>query len=447
MPDTGSVTPGDSGTRRRGIPVHYAWVVAAVTFVTLIGSSGFRSTPGVLIVPLEQAFGWSRATISLAVSVNLLLFGFAGPFAAAAMARFGIRAVVAVALLAVATGSALTVVMTAPWQLIALWGVVVGTGTGAMASVLAATVATRWFVARRGLVTGALTAASATGQLIFLPLLAHLAVHQGWRSASIAVSVGAVAVLPLVLIFLRNSPAAVGQRPYGAPVDAPIIPPPPVVNPVGEAFAALREAAHSRSFWLLAGSFAICGASTNGLIGTHLIPAAHDHGIPETTAAGMLALIGVFDVTGTVASGWLTDRMDPRRLLLWYYGLRGIALLVLAPALGSAGVGLLGFIIVYGLDWVATVPPTVALATQVFGRDRGPVVFGWIFAAHQFGAAVAAWAAAAVRTATGDYLIAFVTAAALCGVAALITQVVAPDASTPAHVPAPLPPPAPTAVA
>jgi MFS family permease len=400
-------------------------MVAAVAFLTLLGASGFRSTPGVLIVPLEEEFGWSRATISAAVSVNLLLFGLAGPFAAAAMGRFGIRRVVLAALGLVAAGSAATTAMTEAWQLILLWGVVVGIGTGGMAGAFAATVATRWFVARRGLVVGALTAAGATGQLIFLPLLANLVVGPGWRWASVAVAAGALLVAPLVLAFLRDSPAAVGRLPYGAAPGTEILPPPVTRNPIGTAMGALRDASRTGSFWLLAGSFAICGATTNGLIGTHLIPAAHDHGISEPAAAGLLALVGLFDIAGTLGSGWLTDRVDPRRLLLWYYALRGVALLVLAPAL-SAGGGftLLAFVVVYGLDWVATVPPTVALTTEIFGRERGPVVFGWVFAAHQIGAAVAAFAAGAVRGALGDYLVAFLAAAALCAVAALITQVV-----------------------
>ena len=407
---------------RRG--PHLAWIVAGVTFLTLLGASGFRSAPGVLIVPLEEEFGWSRTVISAAVSVNLVLYGLAGPFAAAAMNRFGIRRVVVTALAFVAAGSALTVPMTAVWQLVLLWGVVVGTGTGAMAGVLAATVATRWFVARRGLVVGALTAAGATGQLVFLPLLAALADGPGWRWSAVAVAAGALLVIPLVALFLKDSPAAAGLRPYGAPADSPILPPVPPRNPVRTALRVLREASGTGAFWLLAGSFAICGATTNGLIGTHLIPAGHDHGIPETTAAGLLALVGVFDIAGTLASGWLTDRVDPRRLLLWYYGLRGVSLLVLAPALADGGIGLVGFVVVYGLDWVATVPPTVALCHEIYGREKGTVVFGWVFAAHQLGAAIAASGAGAVRTALGDYLVAFLAAAALCGVAAVITQVI-----------------------
>ena len=420
-----------STLRRPRVRVHLAWVVAGVTFVTLLGASGFRSAPGVLIVPLEDEFGWSRTVISAAVSVNLVLYGLAGPFAAAAMNRFGLRRVVLAALGLVAIGSGLTVVMTASWQLVLLWGVVVGLGTGAMAGVLAATVATRWFVRRRGLVVGALTAAGATGQLVFLPALAALADGPGWRWSSVAVTAGALLVVPLVVAFLRDSPAAVGLRPYGAPEDTPVAPPAARANPVRTALAALRDASRTGAFWVLAGSFAICGATTNGLIGTHLIPAAHDHGIPGTTAAGLLALVGIFDIAWTLASGWLTDRVDPRRLLLWYYGLRGVSLLVLAPALADGGIGLLGFIVVYGLDWVATVPPTVALCTEVFG-ERGPVVFGWVFASHQVGAAAAASGAGFVRTALGDYLVAFLAAAALCAVAALVTQLVPRPAPAPA---------------
>jgi predicted MFS family arabinose efflux permease len=310
--------------------------------------------------------------------------------------------------------------------------VVVGLGTGAMANVLAASVATRWFVRRRGLVVGALTAAAATGQLVFLPLLAALAEGPGWRWSSVAVAAGALLVVPLVLAFLRNSPADAGLRPYGAPEDTPIAPPVAPPNPVGTALRVLREASRVPAFWLLAGSFAICGATTNGLIGTHLIPAAHDHGLAETTAAGLLALVGIFDIAGTLGSGWLTDRMDPRRLLLWYYGLRGVSLLVLAPALADGGLGLVGFVVVYGLDWVATVPPTVALSHEVFGREKGTVVFGWVFAAHQLGAAAAASAAGAIRTALGDYLVAFVSGAALCLVAALVTQAIRRPAAVPA---------------
>lgn len=397
---------------------HYAWVVAAVAFVTLLLASGFRSTPGVLIVPLEEDFGWSRATISLAVSVNLVLFGLTGPFAAAAMLRFGVRKVVLLALCLCAAGSALTVLMTAPWQLVLLWGVVVGLGTGAMATVLAATIANRWFVTRRGLVTGVLTAASATGQLVFLPLLASLVTWREWRSAALAVAVAALLAIPLVVLLMRDKPEDVGARPYGATEDTPATP--VGGNPVATAFAGLRLASGSGRFWLLATSFFVCGASTNGLIGTHFIPAAHDHGMTEVAAAGLLATIGVFDIVGTTASGWLTDRVDPRVLLAWYYGLRGLSLLALPTVLQTGSVPLLLFVVFYGLDWVATVPPTIALCAGVAGPERAAVIFGWVFAAHQLGAASAAYAAGLTRTSLGTYSPAFLTAAVLCAAAAAL---------------------------
>jgi len=396
--------------------IHYAWVVAAVTFVALMGAAGFRATPSVLIVPLQNEFGWNRAIISIAVSINLILFGLTGPFAAALMDRFGLRVVTVGALITVAAGALLTTVMNAPWQLYLLWGVVVGLGTGCMASVLAATVANRWFVHRRGLVLGALTAAGATGQLIFLPGLGWLAQSAGWRLAAIAVAVAALAVVPVVALFLRNRPSDLGLRAFGA-TEADTVPT-NTGSPIANAFRGLRMGVRSRDFWLLGGSFFICGASTNGLIGTHLIPASMDHGMAEVTAASLLAVIGVFDVIGTLASGYLTDRFDSRWLLFFYYGLRGLSLLFLPYVFGSPLFALILFIVFYGLDWVATVPPTVQLARRVFGAQNFAIVYGWIFAAHQMGAATIAFAAGAVRTFFGDYQLAFMSSGLLCLVAA-----------------------------
>jgi MFS family permease len=404
-------------TLQRQPRVHRAWWVAAVTFVAIVGAAGFRATPGVLIVPLQDEFGWSRGTISAAVSVNLLLYGLTAPFAAALMDRFGIRRVVAIALTLVAAGSALTTQMTQSWQLIACWGVLVGLGTGSMALVFAATVANRWFVEKRGLVIGILTAAGATGQLIFLPGLAALVDSSGWRSASWTVSIAALCVVPLVVLLVRERPSDVGLLPYGATV----APPPPVnggPSPARLAIDALRLGMRSKAFWLLAGGFFICGASTNGLVGTHFIPAAHDHGLPTTTAASLLALVGIFDIIGTVASGWLTDKVDSRKLLWWYYALRGLSLFAL-PSLFASSLHphMLVFVLFYGLDWVATVPPTVALCREVFG-DQGTLVFGWVFASHQVGAAVAATVAGIIRTSLGTYDLAWYGAGALCVIAA-----------------------------
>ena len=372
--------------------VHYAWVVAAVGFLALVLASGFRSTTGVLLIPLHQEFGWSHETIGLAVSLNLLCFGLGAPFAAALIERFGVRLVVGTALGAITVSALLTVGMTQTWQLFLLWGVVNGFATGAVSVPLAAIIANRWFVRRRGLVTGLMTASYASGQLVFLPGLAWLAGFD-WRYAAVAVAaVALLVVLPAVLVLMRDRPEDAGLRPYGA--DESWQPPPLATAPAfGAAIDALGAAMRSRAFWLLAGTFFVCGATTNGLVSTHLIPAAHDHGITQVTAASLLALIGVFDVVGTTASGWLTDRYDPRKLLVAYYALRGLSLLALPLVFDTANAAMLAFVVVYGLDWVATVPPTSALANAHFGAQAS-VVFAWIFTAHQLGAATAAWGAA-----------------------------------------------------
>jgi predicted MFS family arabinose efflux permease len=403
-------------TRLRQRGIHYGWIVAAVTFLVLLSSAGVRATPSILIVPLEREFGWTRATISLAISINLILYGLMGPFAAAFMQRLGLRTTVLVSAATLMLGVGLTPLMRAPWQLVLLWGVVVGAGTGMTALVLGATVVNRWFTERRGLVMGILTASTATGQLVFLPLLASLVERHGWRTATLVVAGVIGLVIPLVLLLLREYPQDVGLARYGEPTRSSAIEA-PVPSPKG-ALSALRHGIHSRDFWLLAGSFFICGASTNGLIGTHLIPACIDHGIPEVRAAGLLAAMGVFDFLGTTGSGWLSDRWNNRYLLSWYYGLRGLSLLFLPFALGHTALGLPLFAVFYGLDWIATVPPTVRLTSNVFGRENGPVMFGWVVAAHQLGAATAAYGAGALRTALGGYVEAFTIAGALCFVAA-----------------------------
>ncbi|KXK62189.1 MFS transporter [Micromonospora rosaria] len=415
--------------------LHPAWIVAAVAFVALVGAAGFRATPSVLMHPLHAEFGWPLATISAAVSVNLLLYGVTAPFAAALMDRFGIRRVVAVALTLVASGSGLTVFMGSSWQLILCWGVLVGLGTGSMALAFVATVTGRWFVTRRGLVTGVLTAGGAAGQLVFLPLLAVLVADHGWRAAALVVTVAALAVVPLVVWLLREHPADLGLPAYGA---TEVVPPAPVTGgAASRALGALATAARTRPFWLLAGGFAICGATTNGLVGTHFVPAAHDHGMPQTTAAGLLALVGLFDIVGTIASGWLTDRVDSRLLLGAYYGLRGLSLLVL-PSLfaATAEPSMLVFIVFYGLDWVATVPPTVALCREYFGA-AGAVVFGWVFAAHQVGAAIAATGAGLVRDSLGDYALAWYGAGGLAIGAAVLSLLLRRREPVPVPVPVP----------
>jgi sugar phosphate permease len=366
------------------------------------------------MIPLETEFHWSRTIISSAVAINIALFGLIGPFAASVMDRWGLRRVVLAALALLATSVALTTRMHSSWQLMLLWGVLVGSGTGVTSMVLAAIVATRWFDQRRGLVMGALSAANATGQLVFLPLLARLVEQQGWRAACLLVAASAVVVFALVMMLMRDRPEDLGLRRYGDSDGVSHV----RVRALAP-LAALRFASRSRAFWVLAGTFFICGASTNGLIGTHLIAACHDYGIPQVQSAQLLAMMGVFDILGTTASGWLTDRYSSRHLLFGYYMLRGVSLIYLPVTLSSGAHGLSWFAVFYGLDWVATVPPTVRLTGEVFGQENTGVVYGWIAASHQLGASMAAFGAGAIRNSLGDYSVAFWIAGAICALAGL----------------------------
>ncbi len=405
---------------------HYGWIVVGVTFLAILISAGVRATPGVLMVPLESEFGWSRATISFAVAVSLILYGLIGPFAASFMERFGVRRTMLAALTLLATGVTLTTLMRQSWQLVLLWGLVVGSGAGVIANVLSAIVAARWFTARRGLVIGLLTGGMAAGQLIFLPTFAAITTHYGWRATLITAAAVALIVIPVVALLMRERPADLGLAPYGELGGPKPAPPLPHGNPFALALRTLGEAVHARAFWLLAGSFFCCGASTNGLIATHLIPACLDHGIPEVTSAGLLAAMGVFNMIGTTGSGWLSDRMDNRVLLAVYYSLRGLSLLYLPFSFVSFyGLGL--FAVFYGLDWIATVPPTVRLSVSSFGKEKSGIIYGWIFASHQIGSAAAAYFAGLLRTDLGSYLTAFVLSGVLCFGAALMVLFIGVD--------------------
>ncbi|NIE87420.1 MULTISPECIES: MFS transporter [unclassified Burkholderia] len=399
---------------------HYGWVAAAVVFLILLAAAGTRATPSVLMVPLGNEFGWSRATVSLAISINIALYGLTGPFAAAAMQRFGLRPTILTALVVMGTGVALSSMMTATWQMVLIWGVMVGSATGVAALTLSATFVNRWFVARRGLVMGMLTASSATGQMVFLPMLASISEHHGWRPVVLVVAVALAIVVPLVIFLLPERPADVQLRPYGEPEDAPRAAEAARQNPLATAFEALFSAARRRDFWLLFFSFFICGASTNGYIGSHLIAMCSDYGMSEVQGASLLAAMGIFDLIGTTASGWLSDRYDSRVLLFWYYGLRGLSLIYLPHAFGIDFFGLPVFAVFYGLDWIATVPPTVRLATDIWGKERAPIVFGWIVAGHQLGAAFATLGAGLLRASLGTYTLASMISGGLCIVGALI---------------------------
>lgn len=402
--------------------LHYGWVVAGATFLSGLIMAGAVGAPGIFIIPLQKEFGWTTSDISAALAVRFFLFGIIAPFAAALMNRYGVRRMVLIAQSIVVACLIASLWMTSLWHLLLLWGIGVGIGTGMTALVLGATVATRWFVARRGLVVGILTASVATGQLIFLPLLTSLAVDHGWRTALVVVCAAVACAALMMLIVMRDRPSDVGLLPYGHEGPPPVVPP-ASASVTGAAFGALRDAARTKAFWILFGTFFICGASTNGLIQTHFIPMCVDFGLTQTSAAGLLAAIGVFDFVGTIVSGWLADRYDNRWLLFWYYGLRGLSLLFL-PFTDFTFFGLSIFAVFYGLDWIATVPPTVKLTAQKFGAERANLVFGWIFAGHQIGAATAAFAAGLSKTMLATYLPAFFIAGALCIVAAFIALLI-----------------------
>ncbi|EGP06907.1 MFS permease [Bradyrhizobiaceae bacterium SG-6C] len=403
--------------------IHYGWIMVAVTFFTALISSASVGAPGVFILPLEKEFGWSTTQISSALSIRLLLFGLMAPFAAALMVRFGLRNVVMSALTTIAVGLLASLAMTQAWHLIALWGFVVGFGTGMTAMVLGATVATRWFVAHRGLVVGILAASVATGQLIFLPIMAYLTEAYGWRVALGTMCVMLALAALNALLFMTDRPSDLGLCPVGDDGTAPAAPAPAANSIVAAAFSALRDASKTRVFWILFGTFFICGASTNGLVQTHLIPMCADYGIPATTSASLLAAMGIFDFFGTIISGWLSDRYSNRWLLFWYYGLRGLSLIFL-PFTDFSFYGLSLFAVFYGLDWIATVPPTVKLTAKHFGPERAAMVFGWIFVGHQLGSASAAFGAGLTRTLYETYLPAFFAAGILCLIAAAVLMLV-----------------------
>ena len=402
---------------------HYAWITLAVVFTAMLAGVGVRAAPGVMIVPLQRAFGWDVSTISGAVSLNIILLGATGPLLTGLMQVIGLKRTMIGCLTILMAGTALSTFMTEPWQLFLTWGLMVGIGSGAGAVGFAGAVANRWFIHRAGLAMGLLTSANAAGQLIFLPLLALLVQHYGWQGVSIALTGAIAVVIPMVMLLLPESPASVGLPAYGGTAVVPIAA--SAGNPFGVAFGALARASKSMDFWLLCLTFGICGFSTNGLINTHLIAYCADNGISPINGASILAVIGLFSLIGSTASGWMCDRYSPRVLLFWYYGLRGLSL-VLVPFSGFDSVSLSVFSVFYGLDWVATGPATFALTNEVFGRRDAPVIVSWIFAAHQVGGAMAAFGAGAVRSLSGSYLMAFIASGVACLLASMLVLRVTP---------------------
>jgi MFS family permease len=379
--------------------VHYAWVVLAVTFLCLFVASALRSVPGIIMMSLEQEFDWKRETISGAISLNLLLFGLAGPFLGRLMDLYGAKKVSVITLILSVLGAVGSVFMQASWQMYLFWGLLIGAGSGGTSMIMGATLINRWFHKRRGLALGILGAAFSSGQLVFTPVLMQINVHEGWRAATlfIAVALGLV-VLPLVLKFLRDDPESKGMLPYGDNgFHATVIKPDR---------SPMRSAMSSLQFWLLASSFGICGLTTSGLLQTHLIPHGIEHGFSEMTMAMSLGLMGAADVFGTILSGWLCDRFGKRWPLVFYYGVRG-ATLILLPSIDTTG-QLMIFSVIYGMNWLSTIPATSALTADLFGKQNIGLVFGWICFAHQIGAAIAAYTAGYVHSLIGDYNLAFI---------------------------------------
>lgn len=402
------------------LPFHYCWIVLSLCFMTTLTGAGVRSSPSVLINPLEAEFGWSRALISYAVSMNLLLFGIAAPVSGWLLDRYGPRKVMMGSLALLIVGVSGTMTMNQFWQFFLVWGIIVGIGAGGVGSVLTATVGNRWFVAKRGLALGILGSASSTGQLIFLPLFMAMIAYAGWRMGSMVLIVVAAFLLPLIYLFMRDDPAQIGVEPYGAGQGAA-----PSVKAAslrgarsGSATITLREVFSTSTFWLLAGSFFICGGTANGLIGTHLIPHEIDHGIPQVTAASVVGIMGGLNFVGTVLSGWMTDKVQPKKWLAMVYALRGLSLLLLPFVQDYKG--LFVFAVIYGLDWFATVPPTMTITADTFGKENIGKVYGWIFMSHQIGAAIMASTAGMLRTWVGDYQLAFLSGGFIAMIAAAL---------------------------
>ena len=398
---------------------NYVWVVVATVFLVLLSAAGIRATPSVMILPLEHEFGWNRTTISFIISVNIALYGLIGPFSAAAMQRYGIRPLVLGAMALLATGTLLSTWMTMPWQMLLAWGILVGAGSGVAANTLAATIAGRWFETQRGLAMGILTASAATGQMVFLPLMAYMVDHYGWRSVALLVSGVAALSIPVVAMLLPERPEDIGLKRYGQ-TDQAANAALSTQNPFRIAIDALKKAAKVGDFWLLFFSFFVCGMSTNGYVGSHFIAMCNDYGLLAESGAKLLAVMGLLDLVGTTLSGWLSDRYNARVLLFWYYGLRGVALIFLPHAFGLNYFGLPVFALFYGLDWIATVPPTVRLANDVFGRVAAPVVFGWVVVGHQLGAASATLLAGFMRNSLGSYTASSMLMGAACLLAAVL---------------------------
>lgn len=378
------------------------------------------ASSGVFLTPFEQEFGWNRQVISLAFGISLFFYGFAGPFMAALLQKFGLKKMMLASMGTLLIGLLLIFLMNQSWQLIIIWGAIIGLGSSLFLTVLSPYVANHWFKEKRGLATGILTASTAMGQLILLPVLATIIENYSWRWAIGLIITISVVMFFIIFLFMRNTPKEIGILPYGQTEDIEVVHDQSKGNPIVIAFKGLADAIRAKEFWLLAGSFFFCGFSTNGLVGTHFISYCISFGIPIVTAASLLSFMGVFNMVGTTLSGWLSDRIDNRWLLFWYYLFRGASLVLLPFALMEGNLTwILVFSVFYGLDWVATVPPTINLSRQIFGVHKSAIIYGWIFASHQVGAATAAYGGGMLYSYFNTYTWAFFMAGVCCVMASL----------------------------
>lgn len=378
------------------------------------------ASSGVFLTPFEQEFGWNRQVISLAFGISLFFYGFAGPFMAALLQKFGLKKMMLASMGTLLIGLLLIFLMNQSWQLIIIWGAIIGLGSSLFLTVLSPYVANHWFKEKRGLATGILTASTAMGQLILLPVLATIIENYSWRWAVGLIITISVVMFFIIFLFMRNTPKEIGILPYGQTEDIEVVHDQSKSNPIVIAFKGLADAIRAKEFWLLAGSFFFCGFSTNGLVGTHFISYCISFGIPIVTAASLLSFMGVFNMVGTTLSGWLSDRIDNRWLLFWYYLFRGASLVLLPFALMEGNLTwILVFSVFYGLDWVATVPPTINLSRQIFGVHKSAIIYGWIFASHQVGAATAAYGGGMLYSYFNTYTWAFFMAGVCCVMASL----------------------------
>jgi MFS family permease len=405
--------------------IHYSWFILMITFFSIIVAGITLSSSGVFIGPFEHEFGWDRSVIAMAFAISLFLYGISGPFMAALLEVLGLKKMMLAAMAILIIGISLTLLMQQAWQLIIIWGFIIGLGASLFLTVLSPFVANHWFEKRRGLALGILTASTATGQLVLLPILAMIIENSSWRWAIALIMVLSSIMFIIILLFMKNKPMDVGLLAYGLEEEKAESVVENKKNPIIIAFNGLFAAIKVKEFWLLAGSFFICGLSTSGLIGTHFVSYCISFGVPLVTAASFLSFMGIFNLVGTTLSGWLSDRFDNRWLLFWYYLLRGASLVLLPYALMQGSLTLLIiFTAFYGLDWIATVPPTVSISRQIFGTQKSGIIYGWIFASHQAGAAVAAYGGGLIYKFFNSYTWAFFLAGVLCVLASMFVIIV-----------------------